>query len=222
VPLKLTDFPPEVHQSLSELRSIAQRAKNRDDPGLRRATEMELALAELLQQPWHCTGHSIRTGLPCRGSAVTGGTLCIKHGAQYSHVKKARDTRLQQLAGKALGEMYKLAMDNNRKRTPAMVKQRAAEDILDRAGAGALVEAKVRHSFHGQMSTGVTVQIGFLQQTLVTPSSPVVELGPHGQKHIPEAVEAEVVTDSPASGTADSAPDQPAGPPDGSGPDSAG
>jgi hypothetical protein len=177
------DFPPEVHASLSELRQIAQRAKNAQDPGLRYATPMEIALSELLRHPSHCTGHSKRTGLACRGQAVIGGTLCIKHGAQYSHIKKARDQRLQQLAGPALREMVK--MSKSRKDT--LIKQRAAADILDRAGVGAIAEAKVRHSFHGNLSAGVTVQIGFL--TTIAP--PRIE-APHDPRRVDAIVEGTV------------------------------
>lgn len=172
--LKPSDFPPEVHASLSELQQIAAQAKSKDDPRLRYATPMEIALSELLRHPSHCIGHSKRTGLQCRAQAVTGHQVCMQHGARYTLAKKKAEERLQALQGPVLREMRKLAMlptDGKTGAKTAMTKFKAAQDLLDRAGLGAVVEAKVRHSFGGRMASGVTVQIGFL----TAPEQPALE-----------------------------------------------
>jgi hypothetical protein len=153
------DAPQSVRESLAALHQVAQKAKNRFDPLLRKATKEELALAELLHVGNFCHAHSIRTGLPCRRKPVPGGAVCMKHGAQYKHVKAARDKRLEYMVGPAMAEMYKMAMAPKHTK----VKREAAADILDRAGVGAVIEAKVRQSFRGVAATGLTVQIGFLQ-----------------------------------------------------------
>jgi len=160
------DFPAEVHASLWALQQLASHAKSRREPGLRRATADEIALAEL-QHIGHnyCSGHSIRTGLPCRRRPVPGGTVCLTHGAQYRQVREARERRLLEMSGKVIGEMYKMATAPRH----TLVKYRAAMDLLDRAGVGAVVEAKTRASYRGVGQSGVTVQIGFMQ-TMEQPS----------------------------------------------------
>lgn len=154
-------FPSEVHQSLNQLRTIAKAAKTRFDPKLRLATWQEVALAELLRTERHCIGWSKRTGLPCQAAKVIGGDVCLRHGAAMHHVKAARERRLQAIAAPVLTEMYKIATLPVDKDT-IHAKQRAAADLLDRAGVGAVVEAKVRQSYGGTLSGGVNVTIGFL------------------------------------------------------------
>jgi hypothetical protein len=84
--------------------------------------------------------------------------MCHKHGATLPNVKAARDRRLQRMADRALDEMFAMATSGPITKT----KQAAACDILDRAGVGAIAQAKVRSSFHGNNAEPVTVQIGFL------------------------------------------------------------
>jgi len=159
------DFPPAVHRSLALLQKQSSQRAKASGLELRHATEDEIELAHLLLKPWHCGALTIRTGLPCRKQKVFGCTVCLVHGAKYAAVKEARDRRLQLIAGPVLGEMVKMAMAKKHSR----VKQNAAADLLDRAGVGAITEAKVRASYRGQPLSGVTVQIGFLQTRAAQP-----------------------------------------------------
>jgi hypothetical protein len=140
--LTLRTFPPEVHQSLAELRQIAKRAKSRTEPGLRWATEAEIALAESLQKPWMCTGHSARTGLPCEKPRLTGLTVCRVHGAGTKQAKVAATRRLHAMVMPLIERQRRLAMQNDN----LTVAQKSTSDLLDRASVGAVVEAKVRQS----------------------------------------------------------------------------
>ena len=150
-------FPQSVHDSLAELRQIAKRAKSREDPALRWATEDEIALATSLRKAWHCSGHSGRTGLPCEKARVLGTTVCVRHGAATPQVKAAIDQRLREMANPVLGRMFKLSMQD--KHLPSAVN--AGKDLLDRAGVGAVVDAKVRSAGRDQ-GNKIQVVIGFL------------------------------------------------------------
>lgn len=62
-----------------------------------------------------CTGHSSRTGAPCKLSPVHGATVCHKHGGSAPQVKRAAARRLveaeiRDLFGKALPQVE--AVDN--------------------------------------------------------------------------------------------------------------
>ncbi len=163
------DFPPEVHESLAQLRAIATAATSHTDPRLRRATDDELALAQLLRKPGHCVGSSRRTGLPCTVHAIKGGTVCIKHGGKSGHVRRKAERRLAALALPTLAKLHDYAMDGDKQVRNAAVK--AATDLLDRAEIGTPIQAKVAKDRAAaeqtkQTSTsGVTVNIGFLQSS---------------------------------------------------------
>lgn len=152
-------FPPEVHESLAELRAIAKAAKSKDDPLLRRATADELALAETLRKPTDCTGHSSRTGLPCTNPAMHGINTCRMHGASTKNARAAVRIRLAEEMPKLLQSQLTRALSTE----DHAVGFKAAQDLMDRAGIGALVQAKVRAS-KKQDTAGptVTVNIGFL------------------------------------------------------------
>jgi hypothetical protein len=154
------EFPPEVHQSLAELRQIAKTAKTRNDPRLRWATEDEIALAVSLQKPWMCRGHSSRTGLPCTKARIAGATVCLKHGASIKHVRASATRRLQAMVMPMLERQRTLAMQSDN----PTVAQKATTDLLDRAGVGAVVEAKVRQSLKEPPSVDqkIHVNLGFL------------------------------------------------------------
>lgn len=162
-PERPEDFPFAVKESLRQLQQIAVKARSRHDPALRWATDAEIALATLQRSPLDCTARSGRTGLPCRGKQVKGGSVCRRHGAQYAHVKAANEARMAAMAGAVIGEMYKMAMAPEHSR----VKQAAAADLLDRAGVGQLVEAKTRASYRGITSGHVSFNVGFLQTKAV-------------------------------------------------------
>lgn len=150
------DFPAEVHQSLAALQ--AYRQKGRDDPHIRFATPDELALANLLRDPRRCQANSIRTHLPCRHFPAFPDVVCVGHGAKLPAVKAANDRRLAALSASMIGELTKLAKGKKHTR----VKLQAAIDLLDRAGVGAIAEAKVRGSYAKGHTGDVTLQIGFL------------------------------------------------------------
>src|SRR5687767_14375653 len=103
--LTVREFPPEVHQSLAELRQIAKVAKSRTDPGLRWATEDEIALATTLRKPYHCTGHSSRTGLPCTKPRVIGMSVCRRHGGAITAVKNKAAARLLAMVAPSLSAL---------------------------------------------------------------------------------------------------------------------
>jgi hypothetical protein len=153
------DFPESVHQSLQALRLIARQAKSKDDPGLRKATPDELALAEVLRKPNDCVAHSTRTGLPCTRARIVGTSVCPTHGGQAKRVRQALRRRLAEAAPHLIESMILTAQQ--RENLSAGVK--AGSDLLDRAGIGALVQAKVRASRQQQATgTQVVVNIGFL------------------------------------------------------------
>lgn len=159
------EFPPEVHESLKELRRIARYAKSRSDPGLRWATADEIALAETQRTPNQCVATSTRTGLPCALKRLRGCTVCRKHGGAVSHVKDAAEQRLRELTMPVLARQYDLAMQS--KHLPTAFN--ASADLLDRANVGALVQAKVRQSRNKDSGSRVTVNIGFLTAGHETP-----------------------------------------------------
>lgn len=152
-------FPQSVHDSLAELRRIAKAAKSKDDPALRRATTDELALAETLKLEWHCTGHNSRTGLPCRRAKLSGLNVCRRHGGAAKHVKIAMGRRLMDASPNILESQIARALST----TDHATGHKASQDLLDRFGVGALVQAKVRASKRQEQSGAqVVVNIGFL------------------------------------------------------------
>lgn len=152
-------YPPEVHESLAELRRIAKAATSRDDPNLRRCTPDELALAETLRKPTDCRGHSSRTGLPCTNPAMQGISTCRMHGASTKAARHAVSVRLAEEMPRLLDSQLLRALSTD----DHAVGFKAAQDLMDRAGIGALVQAKVRASKkQDQGGPSVTVNIGFL------------------------------------------------------------
>jgi hypothetical protein len=151
-------FPQAVHDSLGALRQIAKAARSKDDPHLRKATPDELALAEQLRQPWHCTGHSTRTGLPCTTAKLSGLEVCLKHGGAPRHVRRAAARRLAALAPTLIESQAYIASQTEN----LGAAQKAGADLLDRAGVGAVVQAKIRQSRRDRSAPSVQVVIGFL------------------------------------------------------------
>jgi hypothetical protein len=90
-PLAELQSDPALVDSLEALRETARQAQTRDE--VRHATPEEVALAETQRLPWHCTGHSSRTGLPCRKPRVKVTTVCATHGASLKTVKEAARRR---------------------------------------------------------------------------------------------------------------------------------
>lgn len=159
-------MPDDTAASLLALQQVMLTAKSRDDPGLRRATPEEIALAESQRKDWHCSGFSHRTGLPCRKYHTKGTTVCPTHGATLKEVREAAARRIAAMVDPILANMLKTATQSEN--LSAAVK--AGADLLDRGGIGEVVQAKVRSSHQGHVS-GVTVNIGFLQ----APEPPAIE-----------------------------------------------
>jgi hypothetical protein len=146
-----------VVESLASLRHAALVATSRHDPVLRRATPEEIALAESQRKPNHCIAYSSRTGLPCTCARLLGSTTCYRHGASTKAARAAARARIDRAVMPAIGRMIALSKQNLHLPTA----QKAAADLLDRAGMGDLVQAKVHHATKGG-SGNVTVNIGFL------------------------------------------------------------
>jgi hypothetical protein len=76
-----------------------------------------------------CSAH--RTdGVPCRGLAIRGGTVCNVHGGRAPQVKHAAEARILALVDPSLNRIEKTIADDD---NPALALA-AARDILDRAG----------------------------------------------------------------------------------------
>lgn len=151
-------FPLDVHQSLAALRQTARTAKSRAE--VRRATAEEIALARTQRKPHFCVAHSARTGLPCEGHRITGSTVCIRHGGQLARVKARAAKRIASAVPTVIDSMVNIATQVKN----LQAAQKAGADLLDRAGIGELVAAKVHSSTRDTTAHGIVVNIGFLQQ----------------------------------------------------------
>lgn len=83
--------------------------------------------------PGRCGGHKT-TMQACRKRPVDGASVCGTHGASAPQVRNAARLRLLGAADQMAAQMIALAMARD---TPHTVRQRAAADVLDRAGLGA-------------------------------------------------------------------------------------
>lgn len=90
----------QVRASIAALRTIARGTreawyglKGQEKVG-RWATPLEIAVSEADRLPKHCTGHSRRTGLACRGTRIPGGNVCITHGGRIKQVRKKAEQRI--------------------------------------------------------------------------------------------------------------------------------
>lgn len=120
-----------------------------------------------------CSAHSSRTGKPCTQYAIKGATVCRFHGGSAPQVKAKAEQRLRELIMPMITRQEWLANQNDN----LNVAQKAAADILDRAGTGALIQAKVQTAQQRGNSpgSGITVNIGFLGNV------PTVEIGSASQ-----------------------------------------
>lgn len=105
-----------------------------------------------------CTAHSARTGLPCKAYAIKGATVCRTHGGSAPQVKAKAEERLRHMVDPMLSKLHTLAMQTDNLK----VASECVRDALDRAGIGAVVQAKVRQSQRELTNSGITVNIGFL------------------------------------------------------------
>jgi hypothetical protein len=162
LPVPQRTFPASVHESLAELRALSKAVRSHHEwqASGRRATPEEIALSEQLRQPQHCVAHSSRTGLACEKTRIQGGTTCSRHGGQLPRVKRRAERRLAAAVMPVIDSMVTIATSS----TNHAAAVKAGSDLLDRAGIGELVEAKVRSSQRESGGSRIEVRIGFLQQ----------------------------------------------------------
>jgi hypothetical protein len=123
------------------------------------------ALADA-HQPRKCRAHSKSRKEPCRNWALPGGFVCKFHGGNAPQVKAKAEQRLREMVDPMLSKLHELAMQTDH--LPTAVK--AVTDALDRAGVGALVQAKVRSSTKDAAGSKVIVNIGFLTKANELPA----------------------------------------------------
>lgn len=114
-----------------------------------------------------CTAHSARTKKPCQRWAIMGANVCRTHGGAAPQVKARAEQRLREMVDPMISRLNELAMQTDNLK----VASDCVRDALDRAGIGALVQAKVetaKQRGNGTVS-GITVNIGFIAQ----PESPL-------------------------------------------------
>ena len=108
-----------------------------------------------------CRAHSKRTGQQCQKTSIRGGTVCRFHGGSAPQVIARAERRLRAMVDPMIDRLEQLAHQTDNPKVAA----ECVRDALDRAGIGALVQAKVRSSHRSETQTaGVTVNIGFLVQ----------------------------------------------------------
>ncbi len=88
-----------------------------------------------------CTAKSKRSGKPCNGQAILGGTVCRMHGGAAPQVKNAAEARLRELEMPAIDRIARLIDQED---FPSVAYQ-ASKDILDRLRGRATehIDAKV-------------------------------------------------------------------------------
>lgn len=116
------------------------------------------ALADA-HQSRKCRAKSKRSQQQCNRWAIAGGFVCSFHGGKAPQVKAKAEQRLREMVDPMISRLHELAMQTDNLK----VAGECVRDALDRAGIGALVEAKVRASHKQEShSAGITVNIGFL------------------------------------------------------------
>ena len=162
-------IPAKLVRSIAALRALASEVKSLDEWKRvgRYATPEEIAASEALRLPHHCVGHSTRHGLACTKSRILGATVCKVHGGSLTRTKKAAANRLREATMPVLNSLIDTAMQ--RENLNAQVK--AAQHVLNAAGVGAEVEAKIRSSKRDSGGSRIQVHIGFLSTT--TDGAPV-------------------------------------------------
>jgi hypothetical protein len=154
-PIMPDAFPSEVHESLVALRRLTRTVKSTEEWRAvgRRATEEEIALAETLRKPHHCTAHSQRTGLPCEQKRMRGQMVCNRHGGTAPAAVAAAKRRYLEQMDPTISRIIQLR--DQSEHLPTALK--AAEHLIERGPLGPL-----RPHSHDVGKSGVTVNIGFL------------------------------------------------------------
>ena len=106
-------------------------------------------------------------GVPCKLKAMPGGFVCRFHGGRTPRTRELAEDRLREMVHPMINRLRDLAMQTD----DLNVAAKCVKDALDRAGIGALVQAKVRASMQASETGRVTVNIGFLTPALA-PADP--------------------------------------------------
>ena len=77
-----------------------------------------------------CTAHR-RNGLPCKGAAIRGATVCRLHGGSAPQVRDAARKRILAAADPAAARLIEIALSPRTKTQHALA---AIRDLLNRAG----------------------------------------------------------------------------------------
>jgi hypothetical protein len=125
-------------------------------------------VADALVQNRTCKAHSARTGAPCKKYAIRGSTVCDTHGGSAPQVKAKAEQRLREMVDPMISRLRELAMQTDNPKVAA----ECVRDALDRAGIGALVQAKVKSADKDRSNSGITVNIGILSNNPHTAISP--------------------------------------------------
>lgn len=109
-----------------------------------KAREHPLRAQDPLRGPnWRgCTAKSKRSGKPCNGQAILGGTVCRMHGGSAPQVKEAAMERLRKLQHPAIDALEWLI---KQKEFPSAAFA-AARDVLDRTEGKPHESVAIEHS----------------------------------------------------------------------------
>ena len=109
----------------------------------------------------YCRARSKTSGIQCKRHAIRGGAVCRYHGGAAPQVMAKAERRLRAMVDPMITRLEEMALQTDNLK----VASECVRDALDRAGIGALAQAKVRSSQRSETSpAGVTVNIGFLVQ----------------------------------------------------------
>lgn len=183
----MSDSPPlalepqaDLSVSVRALRTLAKSCRSRGEwiQVGRTATAEEIAYALAHRRPTDCVGWSARTKLPCEATRIKGATTCVRHGGQLPRVKRRAERRLAEMVMPTLESQFRIATQD--KNLAAATK--AAADLMNRAGFGQDVEAKITAATRTpEDGDRVVVNIGFLANFLTGPgddSSPARDVTP--------------------------------------------
>ena len=114
-----------------------------------------------------CHARSKTSGVQCKRHAIRGGTVCRYHGGAAPQVIAKAERRLRAMVDPMISRLEELALQTDNPKVAA----ECVRDALDRAGIGALVQAKVTaaRAKANTTASGVTVNIGFLVRHDATP-----------------------------------------------------
>ena len=99
-------------------------------------------MGQVTYEPVRCTGHSARTGKPCKKFPIHGGTVCDTHGGRAPQVQQKARERLAALAPQAVQTLAALLI---RDEFPT-VQLGAARYVFDQAEGTATENVNVKQT----------------------------------------------------------------------------